>query len=304
MKKFVKLLSFIAVFVIACTFTLAADVSFFSFLSAAVLAIAPIAAIAKKPLIESLEVQRIREAGIYTGEGDLDLEFADGQAQSFIDEHLNTREFSLSITNNTATSKKILIFPAYFSTQGITTATVEIGGIEYTVVTGFHNHNIANIVARGLAVDAMVGDGTVATDITCASLSKGNIEDFINFIKLNPTRIPEIVLASNNTAQYNKKMVVKRVHPGKDWGEDYIDLKRYLSVGQYRDEKIIVNTAEYNLQLDDQTLLYLEVEGKVGEVATKVDITLRLGASINTAKGLYARAIQAIKGIRNVIHGR
>ncbi len=306
MKK-IKIFAFIAILTILGAFV-ATDMTFskvsaMELMSAVSLSIAPMA-ISRIPKLNANDIERVRAQGVYTGEGDVDLEFADGHAQSFIDEHLNTREFNIKIVNGNASEKKILLFPGYFDTLGFSTGTVTVGETEYTFITGINYHNIANVVARGFSVDAMVGDGTVGTNITCSTGSKGSIKDFINFIRNNPTRIPEIVVASNNTAQYNKKMVVKRIHPGKDWGEDYISLQRSLDVNQNRDEKIIVNTAQHNLQLDDQTLIYIEVEGKAGDVDTILDLTLKLGGSINNASGLYRRAISALGGIRNFIMGR
>ena len=177
-------------------------------------------------------INNLRNANIYTGENDIDLDFSGGNANSFLNEMLNTTEFQFQIKNNNAAVKKILLCPAYFDTRGFVTEEVTIGEEEYTFITGLNEFNVAAVKARGIDVDAMIGTGTVATDIICSSNSAGSIEDFLRFCRTNPTRIPEIVLSSDKVAQYSLKFVVKRVNPGRVFGEQYIGLQRFFETSQ------------------------------------------------------------------------
>jgi len=302
MKKTLKTISIFAILILSASFITAESFAITDLIFGGTLAMLPIAGMIPMD-INSSQVQKLRESGVYTGEGDVAIEWNGGQASSFIDEIKNNQEFVIRITNASASMKRVIIFPGYFDTSGFSTATVNIGGTDYTLITGINNFNITGINERGIACDAMIGDGTIATDVTCSSLSKGSITDFINFVKNNPTRIPEIILSSNNTDQYSRKFVIKRIHPAKDWGEDYITLDKYFQVSQYRDEKITINTQAYNLQFDDQTVIYLEVEGLKGGAATTVTMTLKLGGTLNKASMLLNKAYAATKGILNTVFG-
>jgi len=266
--------------------------------------------------------------GFYTGQNNHSLSFSGGSATSFIDEPLNTAEFGLRIINASATMKTVVLCPAYFSTFGNVTenivypvlvtedVVVTVAGQSRTitvittntpttknVIVGFMLHDVTQINNRhGVTVDAVIDDGVVLIDggknVTVSSLSKGLIQDFLSFVKKNPTRVTEITVASNNVSQYGRKVTVKRVNPAGDWGEEYIQLTKYFETSQFRTEKIIVDTNAYNLQFDDQTLILFEVEAAISStVPTQTDLTMKLGASINDANELMGLAHTAKKVI-------
>jgi len=265
----------------------------------------------------------------YLGIGDETISFSGGNSQSFVDEINNTAEFSIRLTNSTSTMQKVVLFPGYFNTFGLRKETVQcpvittnvvsvlIGGVptnitvissivqhEVEAVVGYILHDTAAILAAGINIDAVIADATIKTGLVCESLSKGTVQDFIQFCMKNPTRITEMTVASNNVQQYNRRITIKRLNPTNDFGDlHYIRLQEFFKTGQYRTEKIIVDTDKYDMQFDDQSIIIFEIESANGEVPTVTDITMKLGASLNKASWLNSKAAIAKRVIRSASAG-
>jgi len=330
MKKFKFQIAIIAIFAIAFLahhFLFAAS-GIASVAMALPVVIKPADSSINQAVMDTMSKESPTALGFYTGQNNHALSFSGGTASSFIDEPMNTAEFGLRIINASATMKTIVLCPAYFSTFGNVTenfiypvlvtedVTVTVGGqprvitvissntpTTKNIIVGFMLHDVTAINANhGVRVDAVIDDDIVLIDggknLTVSSLSKGLIQDFLNFIKKNPTRVTEITVASNNVSQYGRKMTVKRVNPAGDWGEEYIQLTKYFETSQFRTEKIIVDTNAYNLQFDDQTLIIFEIEAAISpSVPTQTDLTMKLGATINDANELMGLAHTAKKVI-------
>lgn len=280
-------------------------------------------------MVEAMRRENPGMNNTYIGVGDETISFSGGNSQSFVDEINNTAEFSIRLTNSTPSMQKVVLFPGYFNTFGLRKEAVQCPVITTTVVSvlvgevptnitvissivqneveaviGYIFHDITAIVAAGINIDAVIADATIKTGLVCESLSKGTIQDFIKFCMRNPTRITEMTVASNNVQQYNRKITIKRLNPTNDFGDlHYIRLQEFFKTGQYRTEKIIVDTDKYDMQFDDQSIIIFEIESANGEVATVTDITMKLGASLNKASWLNSKAAFAKRVIRSASAG-
>lgn len=219
----------------------------------------------------------------YDGGEDESLSFF-GQANSFRNEIDNGVQFAFTLTNHTATTHTIALYPAYYNRYGYS--------------SGFVKNSISEITGGGHAeVTAVLTDGTLSgtgTALLTATANRGKIEDFLNFVKFNPTRITEITVAANGVNAYEKDFIIKKVTPFRTFGEDRIHMTNYFSPDQYQSGKIIIPTTNMNLQLDDQTLLLFEMQDTNGSGtdATAI-ITFKIGAIKNAAGELFSQAKRA-----------
>jgi len=235
---------------------------------------------------------------MYDGFDDDNLSFL-GNARSFLDEKRSGVYLTLTIVNNSGYSKNVCINPAYFDTKGI-----EVDGKGYAANNIFlHNHNITEITAAGHSdIDAVITDGliygTVGAGITVTGVN-GRIQDHLHFVKKNATRVPEILFSSvvNSTGAidttfYSKIMTIRQVSPWRKFGDTNIDLNEFFKVEQYQSGKITVDTHKYDLQFDDQTLVFFQIDHD-----RRLTITIKIGGISNSAQRIYKKAKKANKNI-------
>ncbi len=239
------------------------------------------------------------EGDDYDGFDDETLSFG-GNSASFRDELRHGVTFAFKLHNNTGQSQVIALWSAYFDRLKLD-GTKEDG---YTL----KRTNTAQIVSAGFSdVTAVLTDGIIAgtgtTNVLTATAMRGSIEDFINFTKNNPTRIPKITVQSNGTNAYERAMRIHKVSPFRKFGDQIINMTEYFKTTQFQDKKIEIATGRFNLQFDDQTLVLLEMDSVVAGTATPMEliITLSIGAIKNPAGELYNKASRAT---RNIIKGK
>lgn len=242
---------------------------------------------------------------MYDGFDDADLSFIGG-SRSFLDEKRSGVYLTMTIVNNSGYSKNVCINPAYFDTKGL-----EVDGKGYDPANIYlHNHNIAEITAAGHSdIDAVITDGliygTAGAGITVTGVN-GKIQDHLHFVKKNATRIPEIVFASVvnstgalDTSFYSKIMTIRPVSPWRKFGDTNIDLNEFFKVEQYQAGKITVDTHKFDLQFDDQSLVFFQIDND-----RRLTITIKIGGMTNTAGKLYQKAKKANKNIVQGTAGR
>lgn len=222
-----------------------------------------------------------------------------GNARSFLDEKKSGVYLTFTIVNNSGYSKTVCLNPAYFDTKGLT---VDGDGYKDTNIY-LHNHSITEITAAGHSeINAVITDGliygTSGTGITVTGVN-GKIQDHLHFCKKNATRIPEIVFSSvvNSTGAidttfYGKILTIRQVSPYRKFGDTNIDLNEYFKVEQYQSGKIAVDTHKYNLQFDDQTLVFVEIDND-----RKLTVTFKIGGISNAANAIYKKASKAKRNI-------
>lgn len=268
------------------------------------------------------------ENDLYDGFEDDELSFI-GAAKSFLDEKKNGVYISFKVINNSGYSKVVCLNPAFFNTLSmnpeemmrIAKGTPLKGSSNMTYALAQRNKifqycNTEEMNASGHMVDAVITDGTIfynqgMTDpmtgeyipdtkntISCQSIN-GKIIDHLNFIKKNPTRVPEMVISSTKTStgatdttQYSKIMIMRQVSAYRKFGDTNIDLNDFFKVEQFQSGKIVIPTANYNLQLDNQTLLLLEIDNDI-----TLNFTFKIGAISNDSSKLFNKATKAHRNI-------
>lgn len=211
----------------------------------------------------------------YTGKGDAFLDFK-GNGVDFGSELNLDKVFAFTITNASANPQVVLLNPSY--SPSVVARVIKTGAIPY---------------AGG------------ATDLTALG-SPTTIEEFLAFIKANPTVVVKTMIKSNNSDQLAKALIFAKKSPFKLPDSDRINLSSFLSEFASNDK---LATVKREYQLDDQTELSLEIPPAVAGVSTVTTITFYCGASLNTANALAQKKAQAmlnpeVQTTKSVIAGR
>lgn len=309
MKKFFNLFLFLTVALVGMVLMFSSSES-----AAAALAVSPVIGNMSREDLEEIAERSLSNSyegyEEYEGYDDLDDDdlydgFEDdfvsflGNSRSFLDEKKSGVYLTFTIVNNSGYSKTVCLNPAYFDTKGI-----YVSGTDYKSADIYlHNHSIDEIVAAGHSeINAVITDGliygTTGAGITVSGVN-GKIQDHLHFCRKNATRIPEIVFSSvvNSTGAidttfYSKIMTLRKVSPYRKFGDTNIDLNEFFRVEQYQSGKITVDTHKYNLQMDDQTLVYVEIDND-----RKLTVTMKIGGISNAANTIYKKASKANKNI-------
>jgi hypothetical protein len=220
----------------------------------------------------------------------------DGNSRSIASELQNGVVFGFKIANSTGSTKVLALSAASFNVIGVASVTDTVDGS-----TGTHLHTVTNTIsyksateisAAGITCDYVLDDGTLEANLTVTALKSAfTVRRFMNFIRRNPQRVPEIVISADNKSAFEEIMTIARVSPYRTFGENNIQLSDFFSPDQFQSTKIIVPTPE--LQLDDQTVVLLPVAN--GRTLT---ITLKIGANKNSARSLNKKASRALSFIR------
>ena len=239
---------------------------------------------------------------VYDGFDD-DLVSFMGGARSFLDEANAGIYLTFTIVNNSGYSKTVCINPAYFDCTGLTV----LGSRGSSITDVFlHHHDITEIAAAGHnEIEAVIAEGliygTSGAGITCTS-TNGRITDHLRFMLENPVRIPQMVLASvkNSTGAvdttiYSKIMTLRKANPYTKFQDTLIDLNDFFKVEQYQSGKITVDTAKYGAQVDNQTLIFLQIDNDI-----RLTVKMLIGGSANSSRTLHQKAKKAK---RNVAQG-
>jgi hypothetical protein len=269
-------------------------------------------AIAESVLTDSYEgddyegFDELDDEDLYDGFDDPFVSFM-GSGKSFLDEKKSGVYLTFSIINNSGYSKVVCLNPAFYNTQGLT---LTKNGSGYVTNATINNYSVAEIVAAGHSeIAVMIADGlvygTAEAGITVAG-TNGKILDMLHFFKGNPTRIPEITIQSQkystsaiDTSMYSKIMTMRKVSPFRKFGDELIDLNDFFDVKQYQSGKIVVDTARYGMQADDQTLIFLEIDNDI-----KITFKFAIGGIGNQANVLYQKAEKAHRNIQTGVAGK
>ena len=85
---------------------------------------------------------------------------------------------------------------------------------------------------------------------------------------------------------------MRQVSAYRKFGDTNIDLNDFFKVEQFQSGKIVIPTANYNLQLDNQTLLLLEIDNDI-----TLNFTFKIGAISNDSSKLFNKATKAHRNI-------
>ncbi len=253
----------------------------------------------------------------FTGASDMALDFHGGNA-TLKEEAKGHVGFRCEIKNKLNRNLTVVILPAYFINSMAYRAVInsksifdskEEGGVDFMIQQSF----MAILVENGINADIILLDGKWYSKTIIPAVVEGGEETeqydeiasvstsmpgktcagFLEFVRNNPTRIPEILIQSNTTLTYQQIMRIKPISPVRELGEKTIHLTEYFDQKMNRVDFITVPTHGFGksgLQFDDQTLIIMEIPAAVGGVDTTVGFTFKFGVSRNQASELATKA--------------
>lgn len=190
----------------------------------------------------------------YVGLGDDFLDFAGG-ATSLASAARNAKPFIIVLSNANASARTVRLCPGL----------------------------IAN--APGLVATGAFNDINAAAGLSGASGSPGSIEEFNAFIRLYPSVVAGMKLATANVAQMDQSITLKKVSPFQQHSSKVIATGIYASESNFNEKILTIPEPFY---LDSQTVMEYTVLGN-----TTVAITLMVGVSLNIAKALRSKTEKA-----------
>lgn len=265
---------------------------------------------------EEAVVNRIGASNVemLSGEFDPALDFHDS-AVSLINDAESSAEFRMKITNRTSENITLVLHPGSLSYGGSLTLLTSPNSPFFNNEEN-REENRANAIAAimsmygaaGVKADAVAVDGIVYV----ASKNDGDnviVESmtldrpvwlFNEFCTNNPTRIPRIIMASNNEDTYNGVMRIIPLGPTQLSKGTEISLFRYFDQKNYKSNFVEIPTADFGragLQFDDQHAVTLTIPAKKAGENTIVDLIFKIGATGNQAKELTSKATIARQSI-------
>ncbi len=197
------------------------------------------------------------------------------QNVGFNNEDMNGLQFAVKIQNKTGLAKRLCLNPGHFA-------------------------SVAALVAAGHICDLIMGDGRIAGaddahGFIVTAQGTSTVAELLSFIKFNPTRVSKVVVSANDVAIYEGTFSIKNANPFRSEGEDIINMSDYFDRFQNQDKKIEIPTDETKLQLDDQTLLFLDVPAQANGVnSVEITMTFKIGAIENAAIALRRKAEESL----------
>ena len=122
---------------------------------------------------------------------------------------------------------------------------------------------------KGYPVDVVLADETVAFNDPTRTLTMSasdpsvKIEDFLNYIKTNPTPLKGMTIIASDKMAFETSMKVAKLNPFGREKEEQIDLGRFFNKFQNQDDRIDVSFTGSELELSDDLLWTVNVPAGV-----------------------------------------
>ncbi len=205
--------------------------------------------------------------GSYNGIGDPSIDFAN--QNSFANEPSSKRQFKMTLKNTMDEDKTIALAP------------------------GYHSSASDILDANGVAVDAILAEGTLLTEGTGSDqtvvTAKGNpksIDLFVAAFKQNPTRIVSISLNASDSSVLGQPIYHKSLSPYAGGSEfRMITPSDYVDEHTQQPNRATCDVQSEDLQFDSSTVVLYTIPA--GE---EVEITMYIGAILNTSLELRRKA--------------
>lgn len=199
------------------------------------------------------------------------------------EEHISKairNQFKFKIENNLNKTVRVALIPAYLQKMNAITETKEVVvGIdddgeaiteEIKLIKSVHYASPELLVNKGYPVDVVLADETVkvglnATDTIVMSASDPSvrIEDFLNYIKTNPTPLKGMTIIASDKMAFETSMKVAKLNPFGREKEEQIDLGRFFNKFQNQDDRIDISFTGSELELSDDLLWTVNVPAGV-----------------------------------------
>lgn len=210
----------------------------------------------------TIEQERAKRAAILGNNGLINF----GGSSSFDEEDNTNQVYTVSVSNNDATSKRIVVFPGQLASVA-----------EVQEVAGF-------------VADAIAKDGVIISDAEGAELVSCNAKNltyFQRFLSTNPTRVVEMQVSVSDKTQLSKAITVTKISPYCTLGSTSFIPNQYRKSSD--NDTLMAQIDVTTLQIDDQTVFDVVVAP-----GATIDITFFFGASRNDAYTLNAQAKVAL----------
>jgi hypothetical protein len=166
------------------------------------------------------------------------------------------KRFSFTITNASAGVLVVALLAAIFDTLSVTAETD--AATHVTTITKNYA-DPTELVAAGIACDAVLDDGIIKTNLTATSgNSEMTIRQFREYVKTSGGLILQnMFVQANNVAAFNECIKVIKYTPLGGSAPDYLYLTDFKSVDQSANDKI--NIRNINLEMDFDTVMTMKV---------------------------------------------
>lgn len=196
------------------------------------------------------------------------------------EEHISKairNQFKFKLVNGTGKTVRVALIPAYLQKMNVITEEKEVvvdidndGKAiteEITILKGITYSSPELLVNKGYPVDFVLADETVAFDDKNFAMSASDpsvrIEDFLNYIKTNPTPLKGLTIIASNKMAFETSMKVAKLNPFGREKEEQIDLGRFFNKFQNQDDRIDVSFTGSELELSDDLLWTVNVPAGV-----------------------------------------
>ncbi|NLB85738.1 MAG: hypothetical protein GX793_01620 [Bacteroidales bacterium] len=198
------------------------------------------------------------------------------------EEHISKairNQFKFKLENESGKTVRVALIPAYLQKMNVITedkdvviskeANGDLKTEKIAIVKGITYSSPELLVNKGYPVDVVLADETVAFDdptktlIMSASDPSVKIEDFLNYIKTNPTPLKGITIIASNKMAFETSMKVAKLNPFGREKEEQIDLGRFFNKFQNQDDRIDVSFTGSELELSDDLLWTVNVPAGV-----------------------------------------
>lgn len=172
----------------------------------------------------------------------VDVKFSNPSVSEGVANHM-----TIIVKNNDESNPlPFAIIPANFDTLRIKTTLTksagDSGAITGVVVTKEYN-NCEDMQAAGFNIKGVANDGNYSdetgVDYNCSSADPSRtIKQFLNYIKLNPTRIQSLEVVSSDANAFDTNMSLCYINPFFKNAEQEIDLSVFYSLFQQATDRI------------------------------------------------------------------
>ena len=163
------------------------------------------------------------------------------------------KKFAFKIVNSSGARKIVAFIPGNYRTLGVTTD-------KDTGISTTHYHNVAEMVAAGFAVDAILDDATITTGVVASAIdSKFTIRHFLEYLKSgNVEVIDKITVQADDKSVYESQITVSESSPFGKNAESTINLTDYFGTSQFQDKKIVIDNIP--IQATDNTIMTMPID--------------------------------------------
>lgn len=196
------------------------------------------------------------------------------------EEHISKairNQFKFKLANSTDKTVRVALIPAYLQKMNIITEEKEVvigedgdGDLKtekIAIVKGVTYSSPELLVNKGYPVDVVLADETVVFDNRNFAMSASDpsvkIEDFLDYIKTNPTPLKGMTIIASDKMAFETSMKVAKLNPFGREKEEQIDLGRFFNKFQNQDDRIDVSFTGSELELSDDLLWTVNVPAGV-----------------------------------------